>query len=367
MNRILADLMAFGRQYLRSRIGAFFVFIFPILLILLFGAIFSQTGSSSVTVPVQDLDNSLMSRGFLSALNNTTVVKMSMISPTVDLQSYIKDNSLSVALLIPRGFQDQVLASVQVNGTSHVNVTLYGDPSKSTLGQVEGVMEAVAEQMNFKLVGASRIINVDVRRVASSQYTYMDYFLPGIVGMTIMTSAMYSMTSICGEYRTRRYFKLLATTTLSKAEWLVSKILFYSLILIVSLVVTVGVGIAVWGVHITIDGMVIAFIVVGALLFTSLGMLFGTIVKDPESGVALANAIGFPMMFLSGSFWPVESMPSYLQTVAKVLPLTYVNEGLRDAMIFGNVESALVNLGIVAVLAALCFVVAAKLVSWKER
>ena len=51
MNRILADLMAFGRQYLRSRIGAFFVFIFPILLILLFGAIFSQTGSSSTPCP----------------------------------------------------------------------------------------------------------------------------------------------------------------------------------------------------------------------------------------------------------------------------------------------------------------------------
>ncbi len=367
MNRIVADLLSFGKQYMRSRVGAFFTFIFPILLILLFGAIFTQSGTSAITLPTQDLDGTAMSQSFLDALNHTGVVHIAILSPNVDLGSYIRDNSLSVALQIPLAFENHVIASVASNGTIHANVTLYGDPSKSTFSMAQGVLYSVAQQMNLQIAQGYSYVGVSVETVASSTYQYMDYFLPGIVGMTIMTTSMYSMTSICGEYRTRRYFKLLATTTLRKYEWLSSKILWYIISMIVSLFVTVAVGILVWNIHVVIDAVALAFIAVGALLFTSLGMLFGTVVRDPESGVAVANAIGFPMMFLSGSFWPIEQMPSYLQSVAKVLPLTYVNAGLRDTMVFGNLQSALTNLAIVGALAAVLFVLAAKLVSWKER
>jgi len=367
MNRILADLLSFGRQYMRSRVGAFFTFIFPILLILLFGAIFTQGGSSAFTLATQDIDNTTMSRTYLDALNGTGLVKISMLPRNVNIEAYIRDNSLSVALQIPWAFEQDVMTCMAATTQCHVNLTLYGDPSKSTFGVAQGVLQAVAQQMNFYLANATAVVGVNVKSVASSQYSYMDYFLPGIVGMTVMTTSMYSMTSICGEYRTRRYFKLLATTTLRKYEWLTSKILWYILSLVLSLFVTVGVGMLVWDVHVLIGPIALAFIAVGALLFTSLGMLFGTIVRDPESGVAVANAIGFPMMFLSGSFWPLEQMPSYLQTVSRALPLTYLNAGLRDTMVFGNTSGALLNLAVVSVLAVALFLLSAKLVSWKER
>jgi ABC-2 type transport system permease protein len=367
MNRILADLLSFGKQYMRSTVGAFFTFIFPILLILLFGAIFNQSGTNSFNLPTQNLDNTPMSQAYLEALNQTGVVSVQMVPANVNMEAYIRDHSLTVALQIPWQFEQDVLASIRSNGTAPVNVTLYGDSSKSTFGVAVGVLRAVAEQMNFQLAGVHQVVGVDVKPVASATYGYMDYFLPGIVGMTVMTTSMYSMTSICGEYRTRRYFKLLATTTLTKAQWLTSKILFYSIALIVSLLATVAVGILVWQVHVIIDAVALLFIIAGALLFTSMGMLFGTIAKDPEAGVAVSNAIGFPMMFLSGSFFPLESMPSYLQAASRVLPLTYLNNGLRDAMVFGNVGSALTNLAVVAFLAGILFVLAAKLMSWKER
>lgn len=367
MNRILADLLSFARQYMRSRVGAFFTFVFPILLILLFGAIFTQGGTSAFTLTTQDVDNTSLSHAYLDALNGTGLVHIALIPNNVNMEAYIRDNSLSVALRIPWAFETDVMACMAAGTSCHVNVTLYGDPSKSTFGTAIGLLQAVAQQMNFQLANANAVVGVDRLSVASSQYSYMDYFLPGIVGMTVMTTSMYSMTSICGEYRTRRYFKLLATTTLRKYEWLTSKILWYIISLTLSLFVTVGVGILVWGVHVLIGPIALAFIAVGALLFTSLGMLFGTVVRDPESGVAVANAIGFPMMFLSGSFWPLEQMPSYLQTVAKALPLTYLNSGLRDTMVFDNTASALTNLAIVAALAVVLFLLAAKLVSWKER
>jgi len=81
----------------------------------------------------------------------------------------------------------------------------------------------------------------------------------------------------------------------------------------------------------------------------------------------VSNAIGFPMMFLSGSFWDLNFMPQYMQIIAKVMPLTYLNDGLRDTMIYGNETSALINLAVVAVLGVVFFALASRLMSWKEK
>ncbi len=359
MREILADMVAFGRQYLRSPIGAFFAFIFPVLLILLFGAIFSGVGTSKVSLPVQDQDASPSSRAFIDLLNRSPYVAVTIVPAGENLADFIRANSLDVALEIPAGFG-------QATATKHpFNLTLFGDPSRSTYTQAASVVGAALVQTNFVLNQAQPVLGMTSEPIASAQFTYMDYFLPGIVGMTVMTSSLYSMTGVASEYRTRRYFKLLATTPLSKGGWLSAKIAFYFLLMVASLLVTLAVGVAVWQMHATLTVVPFALIAAGVVLFTSLGMLIGSVVKDPSSGIAIANAIGFPMMFLSGSFFQIEAMPSYLQSVAKVLPLTYLNDGLRNAMIYGNTNLALTDLGIVSILAVVVFFLAARLVSWK--
>ncbi len=361
MREILADTIAFGRQYLRSPIGAFFAFIFPVLLILLFGAIFSGIGTSKVSLPVQDQDATPASRAFLDLLNRSPYVTVTMVPTDANLSDYIRANSLDVALEIPSGFGTAAAAKVPFN------LTLFGDPSRTTYTQAANVVGAALVQTNFVLNGAQPVLGISARPIVSSSFTYMDYFLPGIVGMTVMTSSLYSMTSIAAEYRTRRYFKLLATTPLTKGGWLSAKIAFYFLLMVASLLVTLAVGVAAWQMHATLTAVPFALIAAGVVLFTSLGMLIGSVVKDPSSGIAIANAVGFPMMFLSGSFFQIEAMPGYLQTVARVLPLTYLNDGLRNAMIYGNSTLALTDLGIVSVLAVAVFFLAARLVSWKGR
>src|SRR5207253_7532775 len=106
MSRILADMKAFGTQYLRSRVGAFFALIFPILLILLFGAIFGSSGSTSVTLYVQDLDNKPASHAFVDALNKTNVTTTRFIPASENFSQYIREHSINVALQIPLGFED---------------------------------------------------------------------------------------------------------------------------------------------------------------------------------------------------------------------------------------------------------------------
>ena len=369
MSRILADMVNYGKQYLRQKSALFFTFLFPILLVLVFGAIFSAPGASKVNLHVQNLDDGPYSQAFLNVLNQSDLVTVEMVPQDVNLTDFINEKSLSLALLIPDNFSSNVQRILESNTSmhEHANLTIYGDPSQSTFGAAMAYVSQAETFMNYQIAKAHPLLSIETRAVGSSEFTTMDYFLPGVVGMTVMTNAMYSMTSICAEYKSKGYAKLLATTTLTKQEWLVSRIVLNSLLMTASLLTTTIIGWFVLGLHVTLTPMAFVFIPAGAFLFTSAGMLLGTLGKDPESAQAIANVIGFPMMFLSGSFFPLDMMPGFMKEIAQALPLTYMNNGLRDTMLFGNNISALVNLGVIVGIGVVMFVAGSRLLSWKEK
>jgi len=368
MSRIIADLKSFGKMYMRSKVGAFFTFVFPILLVLLFGAIFSAGGDQKVTLPVQNLDNGPHSQALINILNSTGVVKIKEIPADEDFSAYFSDNSLTMALVIPSDFSDRVNDSIANPSGHHINVTLYGDPTQTTVSIAQAAIGASAVVLNDYLLNSTEIVNFEMQSPPATEgFTYMDFFLPGVIGITVMTNCLFSMTSYCGEYRQRGLFKLLATTKLKKHEWLISKFLLFSIVLLASLITTFIVAKLAFNIESTITPIALVMIPVGAFVFVSMGMLIGVAVKDPESAAALANAVGFPMMFLSGSFFDLEMMPAILKGIAAVLPLTYFNNGLRDTMVNANSTSALINMGVLLVVGVVFFVLASKLMSWKEK
>ena len=88
--------------------------------------------------------------------------------------------------------------------------------------------------------------------------------------------------------------------------------------------------------------------------------------KDPDGADAAANVITFPMMFLSGTFFPLSQMPLFLQAIARVLPLTYVSDGLRASMIFGQSQTAIFNTVLITVLGVAAIVIGSLITKWEE-
>jgi len=369
MSRLMADVINFGKQYLRSKIGLFFAIIFPILLILVFGSIFVGGGDSKINLHVQNLDQGPMGEMFIENLSKAGTFNVINVSTSESITEYIKNNSLTVAMVIPENFTvDIAMRQMNASIPGLVNVTIYGDPSKTTYSVVLGATGALTNGMNFGLANATPIVGVEGKPFESTEnFNYMDFYLPGIIGMTVMTNALFAMTSTCAEYRQRSYFKLLATTNIKKWEWLVSKFIFYTVLLSFALVLTYLVGVAVFNMKSVLTPMAFVLIAAGAFTFTSMGMLLGVFIKDPEGAAAVANAVGFPMMFLSGSFFPLEVMPGFLQAIAGVLPLTYLNKGLRDTMVYFNDSSAVVNFAVVFICGLVFFILASKIMSWKEK
>src|SRR5271154_3995093 len=123
--RIRADLVNFGRSYTRSRIGLFFGLAFPVILILLFGAIFSGNGSPS-TVYVQNQDSGQVGAGVVAALNGTGAVGVVLVPHSQNLPQYLLSHSSSDGILIPSTFSTRFIAG------QPVNVTEYWNPSSTT-------------------------------------------------------------------------------------------------------------------------------------------------------------------------------------------------------------------------------------------
>ncbi len=184
--RIRADLVNYARSYSRSRVGLFFGLAFPVILILLFGAIFSGGGSSS-TVYVQNLDNGPVGAQFVQALNGTGVLHIDTVASSQNFSQYLLSNSASDGLVIPSNFS----ASYQAN--DHVNVTEYWNPSSSTSEGIYIVTTGVLNAFNLQRANGTNVLGVHVQSIKSSSYTYIDYLIPGMIGFAILISPMFAL------------------------------------------------------------------------------------------------------------------------------------------------------------------------------
>jgi len=364
--RIFSDFKVFSRGYLRNKFGLFFGLIFPVILILIFGAIFGGGSTGKINVYAQNLDSGPFPTGqnlgtsFLEALNKSSTITVITVDPSVDFSKYLADHSASDGILIPQNFTLDYAMSQQVN------VTVYGNPTSSTSGIVSGTVSGYANYFNLQRFNGTMIIGLASATVNTQQTKYIDFLIPGLIGFSILTSPMFSLVNISSEYKKTKLFKQLSLTPLTKMEWLISKMIWYVVLTIAGFLLMVGVGIFLFGAHVAITPWLIPFLVLGPMLFASLGMLVGTVTKNPETAGVIGNIVTFPMMFLAGTFFPISSMPQYLQTFAHVLPLFYVTEGLNNAMVYGNINNAIIDIVVLAVITVVIFALAVKLFKWRE-
>jgi len=368
LSHIGADFRIVARTYFRNPVALFFSLIFPIILIAMFGLIFSAAGSGAVTLEVVNEDHhSPVSQEFLSALNNTTLVSVQLVSVSPqNFSAFLGQNDYSAGLVIPAGFETDYLSHTPVN------LTVYTDPEDAaSAGTVVGAIEGVANGFNLHAAcnggTCAPIIGFTSQNVGSPVYKYIDYLIPGLIGFAILTSPMFSMVDIASSYRKDGIFRELSLTPITRAEWLTSRILWYVAITFVTAGIMIGAGIGLFGAHVTLTLGVLPFLVVGPFFFVSLGMLAGSVAKTPESAALIGNIITFPMMFLSGTFFQVSSMPPGLQAFAHILPLYYVIDGMNQVMLFHNTSRALLDVLVVLIGSVVVFLLAIRLFKWRDE
>ncbi|NVN91336.1 MAG: ABC transporter permease [Desulfuromonadales bacterium] len=351
----------------REKTTMFFTIAFPIILILVFGTIFMSQDNVEFHLCVQDLDQSTSSAESIKALEVEGKFKITRVDPAVNAVQYVRNNRVNLVLVIPKGLEKSLLRRKFFSDfNSSATITYIYDPSSSSVPVKIQILDAVLAGINREMSGIPPFIKSAQKSILTRKYRFIEYFIPGIIAMSVMTLSLFGTVNLNTELRQKGIIRKLSTTPITRTDWILSDILYQFIIAIVSTTAMLLVSYAVFDVNLHLDAWLLVFILLDVFAFVGIGMILTRFVKEAQSAAAAANAISFPMMFLSGSFFPIELMPGFLQKIAKILPLYYVNEGLRAAMVFEDNGDSLRNAAIIGVFAAVVFILGILATKWEE-
>lgn len=370
--RVYANLTINMKEWVRNKAAVFWTLLFPVLLILMFGFIFAGEGEITYDLPIQNQDGGFWSSNLTEVINETGLFEVRMVNPDMESDDYVLENNANFILIIPEGYSQEIgniLAARSMGQELNVtaNLTTKYDPGASSTAQKMGILGSIIQGYNKGLSGAKDTVGLEVETTVSDEFEFIDFFAPGIIAMAVMSTSLFGTVTINTELRQKGVLRKLATTPLLRSEWLLSNMLFQ---LVMSLFATVAIlimGVIVFDLHFSLNFFLPLFIILNVFAFSGVGMLITRFVKEAQSAEAAGNAIMFPMMFLAGTFFPLEMMPEFLQKIALILPLYYVNEGLRSSMVTLNFSQAWLYAAVIGIFGVVIFILGVFLTSWKDE
>ena len=338
----------------------FWTLAFPLIFVVLFGSIFSG-GSNRRSIGFADLDGTPSSAQLASAfgsVDGVTLVKGS----EPDLVAQMKKGDLASVIVVPKGYGQTVSSKA---GTA--NVAVYTDPSQSAAdGATRQLVGFVLSAVNQAATGQPPAVEPSFQPVQTNDLSFISYLVPSILGMSLMQLGVFSAIPLVAD-RQKLILKRLQATPLRRWQLVGSNVLMRLLIAAFQTLIIVGVGSLLYKVQIAGSWPLIgALILLGSLAFIALGYVIASFATTEESANGMTSVVQFPLMFLSGTFFPIDAMPDALKTVARVLPLTYLGDGLRQVMVDGTPFAPLwVCFAFLAVWLIVCFGIAARFFRWQ--
>ena len=366
MRALRALVIANARSFVRDRAAVFWTFAFPILFVILFGSIFSGSGPSSFKIGWVDQDGSPAVARLHDGFAGIGLLKLTDGSQDAAL-AQMRTGDLDAVLVIPAGTGQALTGGATGSGAPSVSLVLYTDPSRQTQSQtISQIVSQMVNAANVAVSGRPPALAFQVSTIQTESLGAAAYFVPSILAMALMQLGIFAAIPLVNQ-REKLILKRLGATPLRRATLVTSNIVLRLLIALVQTVLIVGLGVALFGVQIAGTlALAFAFVVLGSMAFISIGYVIASYAKTEESANALTSIVQFPLMFLSGIFIPIAFMPTFLQPVAALMPLTYLADALRQTMVGGVPFAPLwVDALVLAVWLMTSFLISARWFRWE--
>lgn len=331
MSALLALTGANIKSYVRDRAALFWTLAFPLVFIVLFGLIFTTGSNTRLTLGWVDGTPSAASadlKALFVAQPGVTLVE----TTRDDAMSRMTVGTVDAVIAVPDDYDEALTSSTSGGAPSRVEV--FTDASRPQLaGAVQSVVGNVLGIVN--LGGKPPLVVADGQTIQTENLNAISYFVPSMLGLSVMQVGIFAAIPLVAD-REKGILKRLAATPLRRWQLVGSNVLMRLFIALVQTLIIVAVGSIGFGVAI-VGSMVLAFafVVLGALTFLALGYVIASFAGTEDAANGMTSMIQFPMMFLSGAFFQIDQMPTFLQAVARLIPLTYLADALRQVMTGG--------------------------------
>ncbi len=365
-NRAVRALMSLTgasvKMYFRNRTAVFFTLFIPVIFILIFGVL-NFGGGGSIGIDVTNHSQSPLANQFVSQVKKIQAFKVKVVSEQAARDELGKGKA-DLQLIIPSSFG----AVTQAQAKSSNTIQAYYNEARAQTGQTAGlILSQIANQMNAVITQAPQVIALKTTGVKVRNLTYIDFLIPGIVAMSIMQLGIISIAFAFVSFKSTGQLRRLQATPIHPSYFLFGESIARLIIGMLQVVVLVGLGLAIFHLHL-IGSLwnLLVLALIGTATFLAMGFMVAGRARDENQAAPIANLIAFPQMFLSGVFFPRDSLPHWLHTITNYLPLTYLSDAMHrvsnEGVNLWAVRSDVLGL---AVWGVISFFIAARLFTWE--
>jgi ABC-2 type transport system permease protein len=348
----------FLKIFLRDRQSIFFSLFFPIIFMTIFA--FANNGEvDPIKLGIVNNSTSEVASDFSQMLNDNPLFTVTEGEES-NLRTELIEGDQTMVLILPEDFDAQ---------NDGAELQLLVDAAQvQQLGLIMPLLEQTLISIEREFRNIEPMFTLTIEDVQARSQRYLDFLLPGLMAFTLMQLSIAGSGFNIVEFRRKGILKRLFVTPIKPHDFITAIVLARMAIILIQLTVLILFAVTILDVRIV--GNFASFylmIILGTFIFLCLGFCLGSIAKTQQAVMAVGNLVIFPQIFLSGVFYPIESMPELIQPIANLLPLSFVSTAMREIANNGasllEITPTLIGIATWFVIA---FVLATRLFVWKE-
>ena len=344
-------------EFSRSKMRLVMLVLMPLFMMLMIGFIFPSNSSISDTpIAIANNDPGSLGTSFVQQLeiinNKTGMMKLSTATNFEGIKTKLQNSEVNGGIIIPENFSSNILAGKQgeiivVIDQSNPQMSLTIESVLSKTVAMMGEQTAIHNlnvTYQVSMTRASSMVtpyNVQFKGIVPGEPNYFQFVAPGIIAMVVMMALMTGLPHAISYEKDMGTLDGMLAAPISRLSIILGKVMAQTVRGMIQGFIILLLAMVLFGV--VIEGnilLVIFLILLTVFSFVGLGILITSFTDKEETATMVMMTLMFPMMFLSGVFFPLQQMPWYMQGIAKFLPLTYATTALRKVMVLGADVSA---------------------------
>ncbi|HWZ65208.1 MAG TPA: ABC transporter permease [Patescibacteria group bacterium] len=314
-------------RYFRDVVAIFFTVAFPLILLFVFGGIFGKASDLSFKVALINQSNSQFAQSFVNDSKAQKVLKVNSDITSLDqAKEKMTRGELDAAIILPSDF-----GSIKNKSIPSGKALVYYTQNNEQAGQaLVSVLQAQFKAINAQFVKVQEPFTVSAQQTNDKRLSTFDYTFSGLLGFSIMGLGIFGPVNVFPELKRQGILRRFNTTPIRVWQYFLSNVFTQAIVGLFTMAVLFAVAILVFHLNVVGNYFELAlFLVLSIITILGIGLALGGWAKNQRQAAPLTNLVVFPMMFLSGTFFPRFLMPEWLQQASSLLPLTPMIDGIR--------------------------------------
>lgn len=353
------------RRVFRDKVALFFTIGFPLIFLFVFGGLNSGNSDISFKVAVINESDNVSAQDFVKNASNNKVLKVDQeISTLEEAKEKMSRSELDAVIVLPEDFGNTAPGGEYPTGKANI---VYTQNNQQSAQALSSILDAQFKVVNSKYVTTDVPFTVTSEQLNERSLSAFDYTFAGLLGFAIIGMGIFGPINVFPELKKMGILRRLSTTPLKVWQYFLATMIGQVFIGLISLAVMFIVAILVFKLNIVGNYFELALLLIlGIITILGIGLALGGWAKNERQVAPLANIIVFPMMFLSGTFFPRFLMPEWLQNISAFLPLTPIIDGIRLIATEGkHLIDILPQVGLIGLWMVVIYAIAFKVFRWE--